>query len=70
MDLLWTFWVFGFKIIPYYADAMSLILKINAKPYKMFEWKNWNGGCNWCKEFILTKTTRSNILLDLKDSIN
>ena len=32
----------------------------SAKPYKIFEVKKWNGPCNFCKEFILTKTTKSN----------
>ena len=35
----------------------------SGKPYKIFELKNWNGACNFCKEFILTEATKSNSIV-------
>ena len=39
---------------------MSTDLKIREKPYKIFEVKNRNGACSFCKKFIPTETTEGN----------
>ena len=42
----------------------------SGKPYKIIEWKNWDGACDFSKEFILTESTRSIVLLGLKGNFS
>ena len=74
MNLLWTFRVFGFKLFPimpmpyhWFKNKWKTLQTFwSRKPYIIIEWENWNGACNFSKEFILTEISRSDNIVQLK----